>query len=89
MKTVVLDVVEARVLYADSLEYDHALASYGTRGGVLPTEHPTERHTSPTMLIDALDGAFARLGDSGIETARVGAVKIDAMQHCTVYAAGS
>ena len=43
------------------------------------------RHTSPVMLIDALDLALGRMESSGVATDRIGALKIDAMQHCTVY----
>jgi xylulokinase len=38
------------------------------------------------MIIEALDTAFARLQASGVEIKHIKAVKIDAMQHCTVYA---
>jgi len=89
VKTVVLDVAQAQALYADTFEYDDVLSSYGTRGGVLPAEDAATRHTSPAMLIEALDLAFGRLQKGGVPTDRIGAVKIDAMQHCTVYVDGS
>jgi len=89
VKALVLDVRGADVVHADSFEYDTAFPNYGTKGGVLQTRHPATRHTSPFILIEALDLAFSRLQKSGVELGRIGTVKIDAMQHCTVYANAS
>lgn len=89
VKTVVLDVYNAEVVYADTFEYDTVFAYYGTEGGVLQAEHPAIQHTSPFMLIEALDLAFGRLQDNGVDVGCIRAVKIDAMQHCTVYADAS
>lgn len=88
-KALVLDVRGAEVVHTDSFEYDSAFPKYGTEGGVLPSQHPATRHTSPFMLLEALDLIFGRLQKSDVDLASVGAVKIDAMQHCTVYADGS
>lgn len=85
VKTVVLDIKEAEVVYTSTIEYDTTLAHYDTRGGVLPTDEPTIRHTSPFMLIEALDLAFSELNSNGLDLGRIGVVKVDAMQHCTVY----
>ena len=85
VKTVVLDIKEAEVVYTGTIDYDTSLPHYGTRGGVLPTDEPTIRHTSPFMLIEALDLAFNELNSSGLDLGRIGVVKMDAMQHCTVY----
>jgi len=85
VKTVVLDINEAEIVYTGTIEYDSALAHYGTRGGVLPADEPTLRHTSPFMLIEALDLAFSELNSSGLDLGCIGVVKVDAMQHCTVY----
>ncbi len=52
-------------------------------------KHPAIRHTSPFMLLEALDLVFSRLQKSGVDLGLIGAVKIDAMQHCTVYADAS
>ena len=89
VKTVVLNVHTAEVVYTYSFEYDSSLPSYGTHGGVLPGKNPETRHTSPFMIIEALDLAFVKLQLSGIEVQEIKAVKIDAMQHCTVYADSS
>jgi len=85
VKSVVLDVYDAEVVYTDSFEYDFVFPMYRTQGGVLPDENLEIRHTAPFMLIEALDMAFARLYASSINTGYIKAVKIDAMQHCTVY----
>jgi xylulokinase len=37
------------------------------------------------MLIEALDLAFSELNSNGLDLGRIGVVKVDAMQHCTVY----
>ena len=58
VKTILLNVEEAEIHYADSFEYDTCFAQYGTRGGVLPAEHVDIGHTSPLMLTEALDLAF-------------------------------
>jgi len=89
VKMVVLDVVDAEDVYAGNFEYDTVFAHYGTQGGVLPAERPETRHTSPFMLIEALDLAFRRLRDVGVDLGCVKALKVDAMQHCTVYTDGS
>jgi len=89
VKTVVLNVHSAEVVYTDSFEYDSFFSKYDTHGGVLTGENPEIRHTSPFMIIEALDMAFARLQASGVEVEHIMVVKIDAMQHCTVYADSS
>jgi xylulokinase len=88
-KALVLDMRSAEVIHTDSFEYDSAFPKYGTEGGVLPSQHPATRHTSPFMLLEVLDMVFRRLQKSGVDLASIGSVKIDAMQHCTVYADGS
>jgi len=89
VKTIVLNVHTAEVVYTDSFEYDSFLPQYGTHRGVLPEKSLEIRHTSPFMIIEALDMAFARLQASGVEIEHIKVVKIDAMQHCTVYADSS
>ena len=76
-------------MHTDSLDYDAAFPAYGTEGGVLQDQHPGVRHTSPFMLLEALDLVFDRLQKGGVDLGLIRAVKIDAMQHCTVYADAS
>jgi len=85
VKMVILDVHSAEVLYTGSFDYDNAFEYYGTRGGVLPSEQLEIRHTSPFMLIEALNLAFRRLHEGDVDMFCIKAVKIDGMQHCTVY----
>ena len=85
VKMVVLDVYDPKVIYTGAFEYDTVLLSYGTRGGVLPTKRPEIRHTSPLMLIEAVDMVFWRLQEDGVDISCIRVIKIDAMQHCTVY----
>jgi xylulokinase len=84
-KALVLDVRGAKVLHTDSFDYDTTLPKYRTKGGVLQSSLPEIRHTSPSMLLEALDLVFGRLQKSDIDLGLIGAVKIDAMQHCTMY----
>lgn len=85
VKIVVLDVYNPKVIYTGTFKYDTVLERYGTRGGVLPTKRPEIRHTSPFMLIEAVDMVFRRLQEEGIDISCLRVIKIDAMQHCTVY----
>ena len=89
VKALVLDVRSGEVIFTDSFEYEAAFPGYGTEGGVLRSHRPALRHTSPFMLLEALDLVFGKLKESGVVLASIGAVKIDAMQHCTVYADAS
>jgi len=85
VKMVVLDVYDPKVIYSGSFEYDSVLERYGTQGGVLPTKRPEIRHTSPFMLIEAVDMVFWRLQEDGVDISCLRVIKIDAMQHRTVY----
>jgi len=85
VRMVIVDVYDPKVIYTSAFEYDTFLAHYGTRGGVLPTKRPEIRHTSPFMLIEAVDMAFWRLQEDGVDVSHLRVIKIDAMQHCTVY----
>jgi xylulokinase len=85
-KSLVLDIRTGTVQYMGSLEYDASLPGYRTHGGVLPSEDETVRHTSPFLLIEALDLVFQELRQSRIDLAQARAIKVDGMQHCTVYA---
>ena len=85
-KSLVLDVESGRVEHLASHEYDACFPEYETEGGVLVSSDAEVRHTSPFMLIQALDLLFRHLQSDRVELARVRAIKIDGMQHCTVYA---
>lgn len=81
-KAVVLNTDDGSILRTAVIEFDKAFPQYGTVNGVLPNE-ASVRRTSPAMLIEALDAVFAALKGYLNDVA---AVKMDGMQHCTVYA---
>lgn len=85
-KAVAIGIDTGSMVAAYHLSYDDTFPAYGTRGGVLPAREPEVRHTSPAMLLDALEELFARMRSDGLDLGRVGALKVDAQQHCTVYA---
>ena len=60
-KSLILDLEFARVEPLASHEYDACFPEYETAGGVLPSSDEDIRHTSPFMLIEALDLVFQRL----------------------------
>lgn len=84
-KAVVLDVESGEISHTAKLDFDERFPSYGTDGGVLPHEDSHVRQADPRMLVEALDTLIADLAGSGLDMAAIGAVKLDAMQHCTVY----
>lgn len=85
-KSLVLDIESGRVAHIGSHEYDACFPEYQTQGGVLASPDEGVRHTSPLMLLQALDLVFEQLNTEGVDLARVRAIKTDGMQHCTVYA---
>jgi xylulokinase len=85
-KSLVLNIESGRVEHLAAHEYDACLPEYETEGGVLISSRGDIRHTSPFMLIQALDLVFEELKKERIDLSRVQAIKVDGMQHCTVYA---
>ncbi|MBN2158482.1 MAG: hypothetical protein JW807_03730 [Spirochaetes bacterium] len=86
VKMIVVDPASGDVVHAGAFDYDSVFPSYGTDRGVLTSVKPELRHTSPLMMLEAIDAAFSRLAGGGLDMRSIGAVKVDAMQHCTVYA---
>ncbi len=85
-KSLVLEIESGKVEHLASQEYDICFPEYRTEGGVLVSSDGEVRHTSPFMLIQAFDLTFDRLHKDGIDLEQVRAIKVDGMQHCTVYA---
>ncbi len=85
VKIVVLDINEHTVAYTGKFDYDIQFPRYNTKGGVLPVDNDNIRHTAPFMLIEAIDMTFKKLVEDKIDLTKIAAVKIDAMQHCTIY----
>ncbi len=82
-KIVVLDDMKS-VIYKKAISFDGRFPGYKTKGGVLHSDKE-ERHTSPYMLLEAIDASFQQMKDDGVELDKIDALKLDAMQHCTVY----
>jgi xylulokinase len=82
-KIVVLD-SEDGVIYKNTINYDERFPHYGTIGGVLPSD-TGERHTSPLMLVEAIEECFKQMQEDKVNLNAVDAIKLDGMQHCTVY----
>jgi len=85
VKCVVLDLEPGEIVHIGSISYDSAFPEYGTHGGVLSSECPGVRHTSPLMLMEALDAILENLVNEKVDLTRVRVVKVDGMQHCTVF----
>ncbi len=85
VKIVALDLEEGCVAFIDSFHYDSTFPWYETQGGVLPSKSLEIRHTSPFMLLEAIDFCFSLLIKSRIDPSQIKVVKVDGMQHCSVY----
>ncbi len=85
VKIVVLDMNKHNAVYKGKFDYDVQFPRYNTKGGVLRLDNDDIRHTSPFMLIEAIELTFKKLAEEKIDLGKIAAVKVDAMQHCTVY----
>ncbi|OGS27010.1 MAG: hypothetical protein A2297_02995 [Elusimicrobia bacterium RIFOXYB2_FULL_48_7] len=84
-KMAVLDTAGGAIIYTGKIDYDSQFPEYGTAGGVLPSPDPEIRHTSPYLLVEALEHVFKKLKADSVDLSAVRAIKTDCMQHCTVY----
>ena len=85
-KSLLLHIESGRVEHIASHDYDTCFPEYETQGGVLVSSDEDVRHTSPFMLIQALDLVFEQMKRDGVDLPQVRSIKVDGMQHCTVYA---
>jgi xylulokinase len=85
VKLIVLDLEKKQVAYTGKFDYDATFPQYKTSGGILPAASPQIRHTSPFLMIEAVDFLFQKLKDEKVDLARIQAIKADGMQHCTLY----
>lgn len=85
VKAVTLNLHDFDVAFTGSFEYDTCFPAYETQGGVLAPYAPDIRHTSPFMLLEALDYLFDMMVNEGLNLSQIEAIKVDGMQHCTVY----
>lgn len=87
-KIIVLD-SEKGVVYRTSIDYDSRFPKYRTKKGVLHSDNKEKKHTSPKMLVEVIDECFEQMERDNVNLSDVGAIKLDGMQHCTVYANGN
>ena len=85
LSAIVIDYDARKVVYEGSVVFDEALPSYGTRNGVLRSADPKVVHSPPLMWVEALDLAFARMRDAGVDLGSVLAVSGSGQQHGSVY----
>jgi xylulokinase len=85
VKLVVLDLDKKQVVYTGKFDYDKQFPSYKTTGGLVATSSPALRHTSPFMMIEAVDHVFEQLKKDKIDLSQIKVMKADGMQHCTIY----
>ncbi|MCX5681481.1 MAG: FGGY-family carbohydrate kinase [Candidatus Omnitrophica bacterium] len=85
VKIALIDIRAEKIVHTTKFDYDSVFPGYHTAGGVLDSCGAEIRHTSPLMLIEAVDHVFEKLKNDGIRLSSVAAIKIDAMQHCSVY----
>ena len=85
LSAVVIDLVEQRVVFETSLNYDQGLPHYGTRDGVLRVADPTVIHAPPLLWVEALDKVFERLREAGVPLDQIAAISGSGQQHGSVY----
>jgi len=85
VKLIVLDLEKKQVAYTGKFDYDATFPQYKTTGGILPSASPQIRHTSPFLMIEAVDFLFQKLKNDKVDLSRISVIKADGMQHCTLY----
>jgi xylulokinase len=75
----------AEVLWQDVMPFDEALPEFGTIHGVLPSNDPLVRVSSPAMWMKALEQMLGRVAGCGADMNRVCAISGCAQQHGSVY----
>src|SRR5260221_328937 len=85
LSAVVIDYDTRRVVYDKSLNFDKALAHYGTQNGTLRSDDPLVVHSPPLMWAEALDVLFAQMKNDGVPLREVLAVSGSGQQHGSVY----
>jgi len=75
----------ARAVWEHSLNFDACFPEFGTTKGVLPTDDPLVRVSSPLMWVAALDVMMGLVARSGVDLSRLCAISGSAQQHGSVY----
>ncbi|MEO6222686.1 MAG: FGGY family carbohydrate kinase [Vicinamibacterales bacterium] len=79
---------KVRVVWEHSLNYDEAFPQFGTVHGVLPSDDPLVKVSSPLMWLTALETMMGHVAHSGVDISRLRAVSGSAQQHGSVYLNG-
>ncbi|MBF0244792.1 MAG: carbohydrate kinase, partial [Planctomycetes bacterium] len=81
---IVIDTVERRIVWQESLNYSSCFSHYGTRDGV---HHGPDGEVSspPLMWVEALDALLLKLKASPIDVSSIRAICGSGQQHGTVY----
>ncbi|MBL8025411.1 MAG: hypothetical protein JNL74_03325 [Fibrobacteres bacterium] len=85
-KAVILNSETGVIEHKITVNFDETFPEYNTVNGVFTNkERPEIRETSPLLLIEAFERLFIKLKSNGADFSEIKAVKVDGMQHCTVY----
>jgi xylulokinase len=87
LTAVVIEVTASvrRTVLQDTLSFDEALPSYGTRHGVLPSDDPRVATAPPMMWVEALERMMGRIARRGVNLSDIRAIAGSAQQHGSVY----
>jgi xylulokinase len=85
LSAVVIDLAARKLIYEQSLNFDHALPHYKTKNGVLPNRDPLVKHSPPLMWAEALDLLFAQMKKDGVPLGEILAISGSGQQHGSVY----
>jgi xylulokinase len=75
----------AEVVWSAEFRFDEALPEFGTVHGVLPSDDPQVRVSSPLMWVQALERMCGLVAESGQDLSRLRAISGCAQQHGSVY----
>jgi len=75
----------AEVLWQDAMPFDETFPEFGTSHGVLPSDDPLVRVSSPEMWVRALEQMLGRVTRCGIDIRSLCAISGCAQQHGSVY----
>ncbi len=78
----------ADVAWQHTLVFDEAFPEFGTTHGVLPSDDPRVKVSSPAMWVKALEHMLGLVATSGVDVSRLCAISGCAQQHGSVYLKG-
>ena len=80
-KLLILDTQKEKVVYVDSLNYDHDLPHYHTQDGTLTGLKEGHSESDPHMWIEAIEILFERLKKSKIHQKNILCISVSGQQH--------